>query len=330
MFSSGERLPAAGPLVATFTFGVGWLMVMASLNAAAHAAISDEVRARGMSVYVMSGHGGQLLGGLLSGAAATQSGASNASAFAAGTLVVGAVVLFLRSPAVPEAKYRRSVMAARVPRRESSICGDDMTEPRPAWTCAARPHGMPSYRVRNHPIVGRHYEWVDAALWRRDKMLAFAPRNAAGRHVSRVGCRLSAPRARQRGRACHADNLVQRRGRSSISVTSATRFRRPWWRCRLGTTRAVGGSAGLLAGKRHATVTRLQHHGSSVPHAPAPPDGHRQNLRDPPLPGWQSTPTPVGRRAGPVRAKGRGQCHRRDSAEYPHRCRQTGGVAAAT
>ena len=94
-----QGLPAAGPLAATFVFGVGWLMVMASLNAAAHAAISDEVRARGMSVYVMAGHGGQALGGLLWGAAATQVGAANASAFAAGTLIVAAGVLFVRSPA---------------------------------------------------------------------------------------------------------------------------------------------------------------------------------------------------------------------------------------
>lgn len=86
-------LPSVVPLVATFTFGVGWLMVMASLNAAAHAAISDEVRARGMSVYVMASHGGQALGGLTWGAMAAWLGGTSAVAVAAGGLLVGALVL---------------------------------------------------------------------------------------------------------------------------------------------------------------------------------------------------------------------------------------------
>lgn len=59
------------PALAMVCLGIGWLSMLSSLNVRAHHTMPDAIRARGMSVYVMSHHGAQAVGGLLWGTLAS-------------------------------------------------------------------------------------------------------------------------------------------------------------------------------------------------------------------------------------------------------------------
>ena len=84
LYFAGALIPAAVGMVVA---GVGWMMMLSSLNAAAQLTTASWVRARVLSVYLLVFQGGLALGSFLWGEVATRMGVRRALLVAAGTLV---------------------------------------------------------------------------------------------------------------------------------------------------------------------------------------------------------------------------------------------------
>jgi MFS family permease len=91
LYASGALIPAAlGMIVA----GIGWMLLLSSLNAAAQLATASWVRARVLAVYLLVFQGALALGSFLWGEVATRVGVRLALIAAAGTLVASLVTRF--------------------------------------------------------------------------------------------------------------------------------------------------------------------------------------------------------------------------------------------
>lgn len=84
------RVPALG-IVASLLAGASWIAALSSLNVAAHLALPDAMRARGMAMYAMVFYGCLAIGSIFWGQVATHLGLTNALLLAAGGAILGLV-----------------------------------------------------------------------------------------------------------------------------------------------------------------------------------------------------------------------------------------------